>query len=307
MSSAGQDHQPPRDEPRVLAGLDHAREVVQRRVDVAAPDALDERAGDVVVLVAVAVVADGGPVDRASRRRSASTSRRAVRDSAAVRPRPPARSAPSGRRRRRAGRAAPSASSSTSSRSPARPARVGDGAFEQRAYVVLVERRAASAARCATAAAPTTQKLGFSVVAATRVTQPFSTAGSSASCWVLEKRCTSSTNSTVSRPPTPSSRRASSMTARTSLTPAVTADSSTNARLGRPARPGGPASSCRCPAAPRGSATPSAAGAVALDQPAQRRARAEQVVLPDDLVERARPHPDGQRAPGSRRPRRRPP
>ncbi len=68
------------------------------------------------------------------------------------------------------------------------------------------------------------------MVAATRVTQRFSTAGSSASCWVLENRCTSSMNSTVSRPDIPLCRRACSITARTSLTPALTADSSVNAR-----------------------------------------------------------------------------
>ena len=44
-------------------------------------------------------------------------------------------------------------------------------------------------------------KKGFSVVAATRVTQRFSTLGSSASCWVLLKRWTSSTNTTVPGPP----------------------------------------------------------------------------------------------------------
>ncbi len=43
-----------------------------------------------------------------------------------------------------------------------------------------------------------TEKNGFSVVAATRVTHRFSTPGSSASCWALVKRCTSSTNRTVS-------------------------------------------------------------------------------------------------------------
>ena len=57
-----------------------------------------------------------------------------------------------------------------------------------------------------------TEKNGFSVVAATRVTQRFSTLGSSASCWVLEKRCTSSTNSTVCAPVSPSARLASSTT-----------------------------------------------------------------------------------------------
>ena len=74
-----------------------------------------------------------------------------------------------------------------------------------------------------------TEKCGFSVVAATRVTQPFSTAGSSASCWVLEKRWTSSTNSTVDRP-LARPRLASSITARTWATPALTADTSTKER-----------------------------------------------------------------------------
>jgi len=75
-----------------------------------------------------------------------------------------------------------------------------------------------------------TLKLGFSVVAAISVTRRFSTAGSSTSCWALLKRCTSSTNSTVGRP-WASSRLAVSSWARTSLTPAVTAESSTKRRL----------------------------------------------------------------------------
>ena len=45
-----------------------------------------------------------------------------------------------------------------------------------------------------------TEKDGFSVVAATRTTQRFSTPGSSASCWALLKRWISSRNSTVVRP-----------------------------------------------------------------------------------------------------------
>ena len=74
------------------------------------------------------------------------------------------------------------------------------------------------------------EKNGFSVVAAISVTQRFSTPGSNASCWDLENRCTSSTNRTVSVPLRDSSRRDSSRTARTSLTPADTADSSTKRR-----------------------------------------------------------------------------
>ena len=55
---AGQDHQTTRDETRVLPRLDHACEVVQGRIDVAATHALDEGADHVIVLVAVAVVSD---------------------------------------------------------------------------------------------------------------------------------------------------------------------------------------------------------------------------------------------------------
>ena len=61
---AGVHHQPAGDEPRVLAGHDHPRQVVQRGIDVGAPDGLDEGADHVVVLIAVAVVANRGRVDR---------------------------------------------------------------------------------------------------------------------------------------------------------------------------------------------------------------------------------------------------
>ena len=137
-----------------------------------------------------------------------------------------------------------------------------------------------------------TLKNGFSVVAATRVTQRFSTLGSSASCCVLEKRWTSSMNRTVWVPVSPSARLASSMTWRTSFTPAVTADSSRQRRLvaaGDGHRERGLAGAGRAPEdhAERG---------VALDHPAQRRALGQQVALADDLVQRARPHPDGERS-----------
>ena len=78
---------------------------------------------------------------------------------------------------------------------------VVDRPAQQRRDVGRPPAAAASAAATATAAAPMIAKCGFSVVAATSETSRFSTPGSSASCWVLEKRCTSSTNSTVSRPP----------------------------------------------------------------------------------------------------------
>ena len=75
----------------------------------------------------------------------------------------------------------------------------------------------------------TTENDGFSVVAPTSSTIRFSTAASSASCWVLEKRCTSSMNNTVCSP-FRRRLRARSMTARTSLTPADNAESASNRR-----------------------------------------------------------------------------
>ena len=77
----------------------------------------------------------------------------------------------------------------------------------------------------------TTEKLGFSVVAPTSSTTRSSTAASSASCWVRENRWISSMNSTVRRGSEAARRRrATSMTPRTSLTPALSADSASNAR-----------------------------------------------------------------------------
>ncbi|PSK62210.1 hypothetical protein B0E53_05889 [Micromonospora sp. MH33] len=75
-----------------------------------------------------------------------------------------------------------------------------------------------------------TEKYGFSVVAASRVTVRSSTAASSESCWVLLNRCTSSMKSTVGGPPARRCRRAVSITARTSFTPAVSADMATKRR-----------------------------------------------------------------------------
>ena len=88
--------------------------------------------------------------------------------------------------------------------------------------------------------------------------------------------------------------RASSSTRRTSLTPALTAFSSTNRRS--PARD----STCaivvfRCRAGPRGPRDGAGRPARAFRQAAQRGPGREQVVLADDLVDRARPHADGER------------
>ena len=76
-----------------------------------------------------------------------------------------------------------------------------------------------------------TSKNGFSVVAPIRVMIPASTAGSRASCWLLLKRWTSSRNRMVPWPLSTRLCRADSMTSRTSLTPAVTAESDMNWRF----------------------------------------------------------------------------
>ena len=123
------------------------------------------------------------------------------------------------------------------------------------------------------------------------MTQRFSTPGSSASCWVLLNRWTSSTNSTVSVPLFASARRAPAMTSRTSLTPAETAEISTNRRLVcrliseaivvLPV-PGGPHSSSVSGWSPSMTCRSGEPGR-------------QQVLLADELVERARPHAHGER------------
>jgi hypothetical protein len=94
-----------------------------------------------------------------------------------------------------------------------------------------------------------TSKNGFSVVAPMSVITPSSTAGRSASCWLLLKRWTSSRKRMVPLPSSSSRARAAAITSRTSFTPAVAADSETNWRFVRDATtdasvvlpvPGGP-------------------------------------------------------------------
>ena len=98
---------------------------------------------------------------------------------------------------------------------------------------------------------PVSEKKGFSVVAPIRTNKPSSTCGRSASCWVRLNRCTSSRNRMVPRPCSPRRARARSAASRTSFTPAVTAESGSNALLVAPATsraivvlpvPGGPQS-----------------------------------------------------------------
>ena len=55
---AGEDHHPPRDEARILAGLQHLGQPVERRMGIGTAQALDEGRDRVVVAVFVAVVGD---------------------------------------------------------------------------------------------------------------------------------------------------------------------------------------------------------------------------------------------------------
>ena len=98
-------------------------------------------------------------------------------------------------------------------------------------------------------------------------------------------------NSTVRPPPACSRSRASATALRRSATPAETAETGTKSASVLPAMmrasvvlpvPGGPQRIIEGRRA-------------ALDQPAQELPLADDVLLPDVLVERARPHPRGER------------
>ena len=97
--------------------------------------------------------------------------------------------------------------------------------------------------------------------------------------------------------------RARSITSRTSFTPAVTADSCSKARAVRP----GDGERERRLAGARRPPQQHRRQPVLLDEPAQRAAGPEQLGLADDVVDRARPQPGGQRrlacAGAPRRPR----
>ena len=125
-------------------------------------------------------------------------------------------------------------------------------------------------------------------------TVPASTCGSSASCCALLKRWISSTNSTV-RSPCWSRRVAASATAsRRSLTPAM--HRGERARTARAPRAASRRASVVFPV-PGGPHRMSDGSSARLERAPQQLARPQQVRLPDELVQRARPHPLGQRLP----------
>ena len=224
---AGQDHQPAGDEAGVLPRFEHAGQPVEAGVGIGAADALDERADDVVVVVAAVAQrlgAEGGlgvgQVDvRAARRAGGS------------RPGPPPPrgwSAAGGRRRSarstRWSRASCVGRGALGLAGPARPASPAPRS---------------SAARGGTASSRDssgglTSKYGFSVVAPISTSRPSSTDGSSASCWALLKRWISSRNRIVPWPRSPEAvgGPARSPRARPSRV-ALTADSCSKALCGR--------------------------------------------------------------------------
>ncbi len=191
---AGQNHQPAGDEPRVLPGDQHAGQIVQRGIDVGTAHRFDEGADDVVVLVAVTVVAHRGFVHRPLDGLHA--------DQLA------GRLGCLGRYFQR-GQGAPGVAGRELHQQV-------DGLRRYRDCPA--QAAGSSIARCTTArvssavsgrscrisdrdsSGATTENDGFSVVAATNSTTRCSTADSRASCWVLENRCTSSMNSTVCSP-----------------------------------------------------------------------------------------------------------
>ena len=179
-----EDHHPPRDEPRVLAALEHDREIEQRCVGIGPPRRLDPGRRHVVVTIRGAVVADRRPRDRLPGMLVVS---RSPRPSAARAPGSTARRARRRRRGPRSGRArrARALPARAGSRSPSSArsssARTSSSASGSSTYSCVRD-----------SSASLTSNAGFSVVAPIRVTSPSSTAGSSASCCALLNRWISS-------------------------------------------------------------------------------------------------------------------
>ena len=284
----------------VLPRLDHPGQVVQRGVDVRAAHRLDERAGHVVVLVAVAVVAHRGPVDRGlqgGQRRSGPRPWPGPR-----RRRPPARSAPAGRRRRRSAAGA----RRRPRRGAAAPPRPRSSASARRTRVAMSSSvsgsRVSSSERDSSGL--TTEKNGFSVVAATSVTDPVLDRA--------EQRVLLGLGEAVhlvdeqhGLPAGHAEVALGLLDDRADLLDAGVErgqrDEAALGGAGDDVRDRGLAGAGRAPQDQRHRR-------VALDQPAQRRARAEQVPLADDLVQAcagASGPPAGRSRPPPARPRRR--
>ena len=175
----------------ILAGIEHAGEIIERRVRVGAAHRLVQR-GDQVVVAVLRLVVD---------RRAALQhllQRRGVEDLARAWPRarlPRPASARRGRRHRPCGparRAPPRRAAAACPRPPRH------GPRSRRIAASSSDRNTITRARDSSAAL--SSKDGFSVVAPTSVTVPSSITGRKLSCWARLKRWISSTNSSVPRP-----------------------------------------------------------------------------------------------------------
>ncbi len=276
---AGHAHQPARHVARVGAAVEHAHEPVQRGIGVAAAHRLVQRA-------------------RWCRR----TARRPCRSGAGARPAPCSSQASvisssfsalrgDGQRLERVEQAARIAVG------------IGDQPVDGRRRSMRRHRldglrpgRRSAAGRprssgCSTytaardSSAELTSKDGFSVVAPMKVNRPDSTCGRKASCWLLLKRCTSSTNTMVRRCSRPSRAAVRALDRLADVLHAAEhradAEELRVEGVGHQPRDGGLADAGRAPQ----DAGMRLAG---LEGDAQRHARAQQVLLADDLAQRLR-------------------
>ena len=276
---AGEDHHPADDESGVLAGFEHPRQPVHGGVGVRPAHRLDERADDVVVVVAS--VAQRARCRAPPPRGASSTCPYALsahgdlergQHLATVAARPIDRAGRS--RRRRPPPLRPRRPRSTSWRIAVRSSGSSRNSVDRLRSGAL------------------TSKNGFSVVAPISVSVPSSTAGSSASCCDLENRWISSRNRIVPCPRSPSRWRAFSMVALHVLDAGVHRRELLEGASGRCRRLRAQASSCRFPVAPRSSTDDSRSLSTSAPQ---RPSGADEMLLADDVVERARAQSSGER------------
>ncbi len=280
----GGDDQAAGDEAGVLARLEHQGQPVEGGVGVRAPDALDEGADDVVVLVARR---SGGPWRSSAASTWASATCGAPtpvvgqgdgdleggEDLAAV-------AADLGHEVIARHRRPPSP--------PPRPDRARSGSGRPRrsrgSRRNNVERERSGAL---------TSKYGFSVVAPMRTSSPSSTPGSRASCWALLKRWTSSRKRIVPLVPLPEALPGLGQHLPDVLHARRHRGEGFEGRRGRARDQPGQGGLARAGRPPEDDRAES----IGLDEGAQRHPRAEQVLLADHVVEAAGPHPGRQRRP----------
>ena len=276
-----------RDERRVLAALEHHRQVVERGVDVGSAHRLDVGRDVVVVAVAGTVVerraalhrvggAPGRDLRLAVRRGRGRGAARAPRSRPARRP----------ARRRRAARSPPP-SAAGRRRAASSTCQLGARQGPQRIDAAAREQRRVDLERRVLGRRPDQDHRRLP-------RRP----GSSASCWALLKRWISSRNRTVGGPPAGAAQaRALDHVADlgaaglhgAELLERPAARGAEHPRERRLARPGRPGQDHRM-------------GPALLDRAAQRRSRRQQLLLADELVESKRPCSDRERVLAGRLP-----